>query len=71
MSCVILERHRLHLKESIHHLISCSHHLKQHDMILATQDLRQAIQELDRIIGTTTHIEHLLDLIFRDFCIGK
>lgn len=37
---------------------------------LAAEDLRMALRSLGKITGRV-HIEDLLDVIFRDFCIGK
>lgn len=37
---------------------------------LAAEDLRLALRSLGRITGRV-HVEDLLDVIFRDFCIGK
>lgn len=37
---------------------------------LCAEDLRLALRAMDRLIGRTD-VEDLLDLIFRDFCIGK
>ena len=37
---------------------------------LYAEDLRLALRAMDRLIGRTD-VEDLLDLIFRDFCIGK
>lgn len=37
---------------------------------LAAEDLRQALQALGRITGRVD-VEQLLDVVFRDFCIGK
>ena len=37
---------------------------------LVAEDLRLALRAMDRLIGRTD-VEDLLDLIFRDFCIGK
>jgi len=37
---------------------------------LATEDVRQAVRALGRITGRVD-VEDLLDVIFRDFCIGK
>ena len=36
----------------------------------AAEDLRQAVRSLGRITGAVD-VEDLLDVIFRDFCIGK
>ena len=40
------------------------------DAELTAEDLRLALRAMDRLIGRTD-VEDLLDLIFRDFCIGK
>jgi tRNA modification GTPase len=37
---------------------------------LAAEDLRLAVRALGRITGAVG-VEDLLDVIFRDFCIGK
>ena len=37
---------------------------------LRAEDLRLALRSLGRITGTVG-VEDLLDIIFRDFCIGK
>jgi tRNA modification GTPase len=37
---------------------------------LAAEDLRLAMRAIGRITGTV-RIDELLDIIFRDFCIGK
>jgi len=37
---------------------------------LRAEDLRLALRSLGRITGTVD-VEDLLDVIFRDFCIGK
>jgi tRNA modification GTPase len=37
---------------------------------LAAEDLRLSLRALGRITGRV-HVEDLLDVIFRDFCIGK
>lgn len=40
------------------------------DLVLAAEELRQAMRCLGRIVGRVD-VEELLDVIFRDFCIGK
>jgi tRNA modification GTPase len=40
------------------------------EIALAAEDLRLAMRALGRITGTV-RIDELLDVIFRDFCIGK
>jgi len=37
---------------------------------LAAEDLRLALRALGRIVGRVD-VEDVLDVIFRDFCIGK
>jgi tRNA modification GTPase len=44
--------------------------LEASEVALAAEDLRLAMRALGRITGTV-RIDELLDLIFRDFCIGK
>ena len=40
------------------------------EVALAAEDLRLAMRALGRITGIV-RIDELLDVIFRDFCIGK
>ena len=40
------------------------------DAELCAEDLRLALRAMDQLIGKTG-VEDLLDMIFRDFCIGK
>jgi tRNA modification GTPase len=40
------------------------------EIALAAEDLRLALRAIGRITGTV-RVEELLDVIFRDFCIGK
>ena len=44
--------------------------LQAPEVALAAEDLRLAMRALGRITGTV-RIDELLDVIFRDFCIGK
>lgn len=44
--------------------------MAQRDIVLLAEELRQAIMALSRITGRVD-VEDLLDIIFRDFCIGK
>lgn len=61
------ERHR-------HALENCRTHLQaallQPDLVLMAEDMRLAARALGRITGRVD-VEDLLDVIFRDFCIGK
>jgi tRNA modification GTPase len=63
-------RHRRHLTECVEALHRCSALMHAADVVLAAEELRMAARSLGRITG---HIdtEHILDAIFRDFCIGK
>lgn len=40
------------------------------DLVAACEELRVSLQELGAITGRVS-VEQLLDVIFRDFCIGK
>lgn len=61
-------RHRTALLECLHHL----HQAKTPNLSteLVAEDLRRATRALARITGRVD-VEDLLDVIFRDFCIGK
>ncbi|WP_422041096.1 tRNA uridine-5-carboxymethylaminomethyl(34) synthesis GTPase MnmE [Roseibium sp.] len=63
------ERHRVYLSECLKGLVSAveSTHLPSE---LRAEDLRRAADALGRITGRID-VEDLLDVIFRDFCIGK
>lgn len=41
------------------------------DLSISAQRLRQAIKCLERVTGHLVTSEDLLDIVFRDFCIGK
>ncbi|MEM6781528.1 MAG: tRNA uridine-5-carboxymethylaminomethyl(34) synthesis GTPase MnmE, partial [Pseudomonadota bacterium] len=61
------QRHRENLNKALESL--------QHSMTadlpeLVAEDLRMAVRMLGRITGRVD-VEDLLDVIFRDFCIGK
>jgi tRNA modification GTPase len=64
---VTRERHRAALEE-------CAQHLRRSaaggDPALVAEDLRLAVRALGRVTGRVD-VEDLLDVIFRDFCIGK
>jgi len=63
-------RHRTelaHCRDSLRHFIAApGDHLPE----LAAEDIRVAIRALGRITGAV-EVDDLLDVIFRDFCIGK
>ena len=61
------ERHRQNLTESLQFIETA---LGQTQPELMAQDLRFAVNALGRITGRVD-VEDLLDVIFKDFCIGK
>lgn len=61
------KRHRLAVENTAHHLERA---LNAPDVELMAEDVRLAVRELGRITGRVD-VEDLLDVIFRDFCIGK
>lgn len=62
------ERYRHHLKECLESLENC---LLDSDQIeIASEDLRVAGRAISRITGKVD-VEDILEIIFRDFCIGK
>ena len=64
---VTRERHRAALEECVG---SLSRAVTGADPALVAEDLRLAVRALGRITGRVD-VEDLLDVIFRDFCIGK
>jgi len=62
------ERHRQHVEESMDHLreyLACST-----EVDIAAEELRQAAYALGKITGRVG-VEDMLDILFKDFCIGK
>jgi tRNA modification GTPase len=68
--CVTSARHRSHIERCLSALLIFSSHIENDDIVLAAEELRQALLSLGRITGKVD-IEQLLDIMFRDFCIGK
>jgi tRNA modification GTPase len=60
-------RHRQALSEAADHLARA---LKANEQELFAEDLRLAVRAIGRITGRVD-VEDLLDVVFRDFCIGK
>ncbi len=60
-------RHRAALEDCAKQLDRA---LQAHQADLRAEDLRQAMRSLGRITGRVD-VEDLLDIVFRDFCIGK
>nr|XP_012222181.1 PREDICTED: tRNA modification GTPase GTPBP3, mitochondrial isoform X1 [Linepithema humile] len=65
-------RHRNHLTQCLRHLQNyfelCAD--EQHDMAIAAEEIHKALRELGRITGHVSTNE-ILDIIFKNFCIGK
>ncbi|XP_069792577.1 tRNA modification GTPase GTPBP3, mitochondrial [Narcine bancroftii] len=62
-------RHRLHLQNCTRYLTQYHQH-QDLDVVLATEYLRMALRQLGKITGKIG-VEEILEVIFRDFCIGK
>ncbi|XP_062308922.1 tRNA modification GTPase GTPBP3, mitochondrial isoform X1 [Osmerus eperlanus] len=62
-------RHRAHLQQCGLALAQY-HHYRNQDLALAAEGVRLALTSLGRITGRVG-AEEILDIIFRDFCIGK
>lgn len=60
-------RHRTALEAALFHLNGFSH---TSDPALAAEELRMALRKIGEVTGRVD-VEALLDVIFRDFCIGK
>lgn len=66
-------RHREHLSQCLRFL---NLYLKEaegsdsSDLVLMAEHLRKALRQLGKLVGNVT-TEQLLDVIFKDFCIGK
>lgn len=63
------ERHRVHLERALVDLERAVGDTAK-DVELRAEDLRRAGDEIGRITGTIG-VEDLLDVVFREFCIGK
>ncbi|KAI0092537.1 hypothetical protein BDY19DRAFT_990252 [Irpex rosettiformis] len=66
---VINARHRAHLDSALQFLQAFLDD-PDNDIVLAAEELRYAAQSIGRITGRID-VEDILDVIFRDFCIGK
>uniref|UniRef100_A0A6P7GVV3 tRNA modification GTPase GTPBP3, mitochondrial isoform X1 n=2 Tax=Diabrotica virgifera virgifera TaxID=50390 RepID=A0A6P7GVV3_DIAVI len=65
-------RHRQHLTDCLKHLrlfIKSSDNHNQ-DLVIMAEHLRRSLKHLGKLLGKVT-TEDLLDVIFKDFCIGK
>ncbi|KAF2882293.1 hypothetical protein ILUMI_23858 [Ignelater luminosus] len=66
-------RHRQHLTQCLKHLentLYLSNNSAGYDLVLMAEEMRKALKQLGKITGTVT-TEQLLDVIFKEFCIGK
>lgn len=63
------ERHTCHLNSIVYHLEKASV-MSLSSVDLIAQHVRECIDHISRITGDITN-EQVLDIIFRDFCIGK
>jgi tRNA modification GTPase len=66
---VTRERHRRALEEAANGLRRALMHTEGQEDLVA-EDLRLAARSLARLTGRID-VEDILDVIFRDFCIGK
>ena len=64
------DRHRDHLHRCVQSLYRYRHMIEDNDIVLAAQCLRRGLRHLGSITGRVSS-EDILDVIFRDFCIGK
>ncbi|RUS15961.1 tRNA modification GTPase GTPBP3, mitochondrial-like protein [Endogone sp. FLAS-F59071] len=68
-SLITQARHRAHLKDCVTALDAFLAN-PQADVVLAAEELRQAAGALGRITGRVD-VEEVLEVVFREFCIGK
>ena len=64
------QRHRDHLEACLARLGKFWERLKEEDVVLAANEVQQALRCIGKISGQV-YMEEVLDVIFRDFCIGK
>ncbi|OWA51816.1 tRNA modification GTPase GTPBP3, mitochondrial [Hypsibius exemplaris] len=64
------QRHRQHLQQCSARLDHFWTLLAGEDVVLATHEIQQALRCIGRITGHV-YVEEVLEVIFRDFCIGK
>jgi tRNA modification GTPase len=67
---VTRQRQLLALRDTLSALDSAHAHPESADEALVAEDLRLALRGLGRLTGQVD-VEEILDVIFRDFCIGK
>jgi len=67
---VTRQRHRAHLQEALSSLIEAQKVARTGRDELLAEHLRLAAQALGKLLGRVD-VEDVLDVIFREFCIGK
>jgi tRNA modification GTPase len=67
---VIRERQRVHLRETVLALRGAQQAAKDGQEEIMAEQLRLATRALGKLLGRVD-VEDILDVIFRDFCIGK
>ena len=67
---VTRERHRAHLQETLSALAGALHAGEEGQEEIVAEQLRLAARALGKLLGRVD-VEDVLDVIFRDFCIGK
>jgi tRNA modification GTPase len=74
--CPVLShaRHRHHLEQCVNCLLDYRDYMSSdnacQDLAIAAQKLRSAMRSIGKVIGEVC-TEDVLDIIFKDFCIGK
>ncbi|XP_052255643.1 tRNA modification GTPase GTPBP3, mitochondrial-like isoform X4 [Dreissena polymorpha] len=63
-------RHRSHLTKCLADLEQFGQMTPADDFVIASEALRRVLREIGKLTGKIT-TEEILDVIFRDFCIGK
>jgi tRNA modification GTPase len=64
------ERQRAHLNETVQALRGAQHAARDGREEIVAEQLRLATRALGKLLGRVD-VEDILDVIFRDFCIGK
>jgi tRNA modification GTPase len=67
---VTRERHRAHLQEALFALLGAQRAAESGREEMVAEELRLATRALGKLLGRVD-VEDVLDVIFRDFCIGK
>ncbi|WP_118134184.1 tRNA uridine-5-carboxymethylaminomethyl(34) synthesis GTPase MnmE [Oceanicella sp. SM1341] len=69
-STLIRQRHRLALEAAVTGLLTARSHVEAGSDDLAAEEIRAATHAVDLLVGKVD-IEHVLDDIFANFCLGK